>query len=102
MMAVLNFSKKSSAVFFAALLMRRWPSWASFGHHPSSLLHLQTASPAEPSCPLTDYRDLVGARHCLPQVDPAALNPQPERLPARERENEARHRVRGYQVWCCA
>ena len=28
--AVLNFSKKSSAVFFAALLMRRWPSWASF------------------------------------------------------------------------
>src|SRR6266851_9934143 len=28
--AALNFSKKSSAVFFAALLMRRWPSWASF------------------------------------------------------------------------
>jgi hypothetical protein len=27
--AAANLTKKSSAVFFAALLMRRWPSWAS-------------------------------------------------------------------------
>src|ERR1700704_2088417 len=27
--AAANLTKKSSAVFFAALLIRRWPSWAS-------------------------------------------------------------------------